>query len=64
MSVKFICDGCGQEAAACVNQLGDPFKPHNWFSRSDKDGRQDACCRECIDRVATKSGKTGVVLPI
>ena len=62
MACEFICDGCGKRRPASHNGR-DWFKPHSWFQRSDKDGPQDACCRECIDKIAQKSGKTGVVLP-
>jgi hypothetical protein len=43
--------------------MGDPFKPSSWFARSDAEGRQDACSRECIERVAAKTKTTAVVLP-
>lgn len=64
MSAKMVCDGCGKEAPMIVGASGDYFKPSSWFTRSDKEGRQDACSRECIDRVAAKTGKTRVVLPL
>ena len=63
MACKFICDGCGHEAPGYYNGR-DWFKPHSWFERSDEDGPQDACSRQCIDKIAEKSGKTDVVLPI
>lgn len=63
MSCKYVCDGCGKEAAAIwVNY--DYHKPGAWFQRADKDGPQDACSRDCIDKIAAKSGKTSVVVPI
>jgi hypothetical protein len=64
MSCEFICDGCGKREPAGHNQHGDWFKPRSWFQRSDKDGIQVACCRSCIDKIAEKTGKTSVVLPI
>lgn len=64
MSIKFICDGCGKEENATYNSLGDPIKPYEWFRRSDKDGRQDACSRPCIERISVKSGKTNLVSPV
>lgn len=66
MACKFICDGCGKEVAAAFYRKGDAgwHKPRSWFQRQDDDGPQDACCRECIEKIAAKSGKTGVVLPI
>lgn len=63
MACKFICDGCGKESSAYFNGL-QYFKPGSWFQRADEDGPQDACSRECIDTIAKKTGKTGVVIPI
>ena len=63
MSVEYICDGCGSRAPASHNGL-NWFKPPSWFQRSDEDGPQDACSRECVDVVAAKTGKTRVVLPV
>lgn len=63
MPVKFICDGCGEEAPGS-NYHGQWFKPNSWFERSDEDGAQLACSRECIETIAAKSGKTSIVLPI
>lgn len=63
MSCKYVCDGCGKEAKAFWNGQ-DYHKPGPWFQRADKDGPQDACSRSCIDKIAEKSGKTSVVLPI
>jgi hypothetical protein len=37
MACEFICDGCGQRAAASHNSI-NWFKPSTWFERSDKDG--------------------------
>jgi hypothetical protein len=63
MAAEFICDGCGKRAKG--NEAGDHYiKPYDWYQRSDKDGIQLACSRPCIDRIAEKSGKTSVVLPI
>jgi hypothetical protein len=42
---------------------GHWFKPGSWYERSDEDGPQTVCSRRCIEPVAAKSGKTGVVLP-
>ena len=65
MAAKFICDGCGKEAPAEYVRNGGPgwFKPRSWFQRQDEDGPQDACSRECVEKIAKESGKTGVVLP-
>jgi len=66
MSCTYKCDGCGKEAPGI--RYGEHnhewLKPHSWFQRSDKDGIQDACSRECIEKIAEKSGKTKVVSPI
>jgi hypothetical protein len=63
MPVKFICDGCGKETIV-GKYPGGWFKPNSWYERSDKDGAQIACSRECIESIAAKSGKTSVVLPV
>ena len=66
MACKYICDGCGKEVSA-TSYAGNTsrwFKPHNWFQRSDADGIQDACSRECVDKIAAKTGKTSVVAPL
>lgn len=63
MGCKFICDGCGKEQVV-PHYPGGWFKPNDWFERSDKDGAQVACSRQCIEIIAKKSGKTGVVIPI
>jgi hypothetical protein len=63
MACEYICDGCGKRAEAGHNGL-DWFKPSAWFERGDKDGIQTACSRACIDDIAKKSGKTGVVIPL
>jgi len=63
MACKFICDGCGKEAPGSAYNH-NWHKPNSWFERSDGDGIQTACSRECIDKIAEKSGKTSVVLPI
>ena len=63
MGCEFVCDGCGKrEQASIVN--GEYHKPWDWFGRRDKDGPQVACSRECINKVAAETGKTGLVLPI
>lgn len=63
MSCKFVCDGCGKEAEGSVNRQGQWFKPSAWYQRTDDNGTQLACSRECIDRVAEKTGATRVVVP-
>jgi hypothetical protein len=66
MACEFICDGCGKRQKAIFTKRGAPgwFKPGSWFQRQDDDGPQDACSRECIEKIAMESGKTDVVLPI
>lgn len=65
MAVVCICDGCGkQEPAEHSSTGGGIFKPRLWYGRKDADGEQLACSRECIEKVAKKTGKTSVVLPI
>lgn len=64
MAVEYICDGCGKRAIVAATRNGLYFKPHNWYDRSDDDGTQTACSRECIKIIAEKSGKTDIVLPI
>lgn len=63
MACEYICDGCGKRLKATHNGR-QWFKPRSWFQRSDEDGPQDACSRECIKKIAEKTGKTGVVLPV
>lgn len=65
MACKYICDGCGKEAAAVFYKHGDRqwHKPESWFQRRDEEGPQDACCRECVDLISKNSGKTRVILP-
>lgn len=64
MSCEYICDGCGKRAAGFPLIPAGWAKPRDWFQRGDKDGIQDACSRACIDTIAKKTGKTGVVLPL
>lgn len=66
MSAIIICDGCGLRAPMESGGVGNSqwFKPRSWFERSDEDGIQSACSRECIDKIATKTGKTRVIIPI
>lgn len=63
MACEFICDGCGKRAPGVASNH-NWFKPSHWYERSDEDGIQTACSRECIDAIAKKSGKTDIVLPI
>ena len=60
---KYICDGCGKEAPGYFN--GSYWhKPALWFERSDEDGEQLACSRDCIKTVAKTTGKTELVVPL
>lgn len=63
MAAESICDACGKREPMEHNGR-DWFKPRHWYERSDEDGVQTACSRDCIQKVASKSGKTNVVLPI
>ena len=64
MAAKWICDGCGKEQPADVGHGGHAFvKPNAWFERSDKNGIQTACSRECVKKVAEKTKTTDVILP-
>lgn len=63
MACEFICDGCGKREPAQLSEGGEYMKPWHWFGRRDKDGPQVACSRECIEKIAQKTGKTSVVLP-
>lgn len=62
MACEFICDGCGKRQQVGWF-LSGWFKPSSWYERSDKDGSQIACSRECIAKIAEKTGKTDVVAP-
>lgn len=63
MACEFICDGCGKREQG-ISSGANWFKPHDWFQRSDKDGIQTACSRNCIEKISKKTGKTGLVLPV
>ena len=62
--VMFYCDGCGVKGRGINGRGCEYHKPSAWFARKDKDGVQLACSRECIDRIAKKTKKTSVVLPV
>ena len=62
MACEFICDGCGKRQPG-FNNGRNWFKPRDWYERSDGDGIQTACCRECIPKIAEKTGKTLTILP-
>lgn len=62
---EFTCQGCGKKAPGVYYKASGIWaKPSSWFERSDDDGVQTVCSRECIEKVAEKTGKTRVVLPI
>lgn len=63
MTCEFICDGCGKHEKGIKSGYGYT-KPRDWFQRSDNDGVQDACSRECIKIIAQKTGKTSIAIPI
>ena len=62
MGMIAVCDGCGKRREA-INNGRDWFKPQSWFERADEDGIQTACSRECIEKIAERTGKTSVVFP-
>jgi hypothetical protein len=63
-SPGFTCDGCGATAVGEFwPHTNEWHKPPAWFQRSDEDGVQLACSRECIGRIAEATGKTKVVMP-
>jgi hypothetical protein len=65
MACEYICDGCGKCEPVIFNGGIGWRKPTIWFQRTDqKDGPQDACSRECIEKIAAKTGKTDIVLPL
>lgn len=63
MSAESICDGCEKREEMFHNGR-NWYKPSTWFERSDDDGIQIACSRECIEKISNKTGKTSLVLPI
>ena len=65
MSATIKCDGCGKEEKMVFYKTGTFgwHKPHDWFQREDKDGPQDACSRECIKKIAEKTGKSAIIAP-
>lgn len=64
MAAESICDGCERRVVMTAGQDGNWHKPASWYERSDKDGIQTACSRQCIEKIAEKTNKTGVVLPV
>jgi hypothetical protein len=67
MSATIKCDGCGKEVQMTFSKANPSagwLKPHHWYQRMDSDGPQDACSRECIEKIAKATGKTPLVLPI
>lgn len=65
MSAKFICDGCGKEEPAVPVRGGHEWgKPWSWFQRTDKNEKpQDACSRECVAKIAEKTGERIPIAP-
>ena len=66
MACEYICDGCGkrQKAAWYPTNPHNLFKPIEWFERGDdRLGIQHACSRECVKKVAEKTGSTDIVAP-
>ena len=61
---EFTCQGCGEKAPGVYGRDHAWHKPDQWFERSEDDGVQTVCSRRCIDKVAARTGKTSVVLPL
>ena len=57
------CDGCGTETIARISSRGEVLKPAYWYQRSDEDGIQTACSRDCIRIIGKRTGKTMTVMP-
>jgi len=64
MAAEAICDACGRREPMHASRRGDWLKPSLWYQRTDDDGTQLVCSRECVERLARVTGKTNVVLPI
>ncbi len=64
MAAEIICDGCGKREKMIAGKLGNWHKPDDWYQRSDDEGIQTACSRKCIRKIAAKTGKTDIVIPI
>lgn len=60
---EFICQGCGRREPGEYYGLSW-HKPREWYERSDRDGVQTACSRQCVETISRRTGKTAVVLPI
>jgi hypothetical protein len=61
---EFTCQGCGKKAPGVYGYDHAWHKPSDWFERSDDDGPQTACSRDCIETISKRSGKTSCVLPV
>lgn len=62
MAAEYVCDGCGKRAPAEPG-VYNWCKPEEWYQRGTGNAIQDACSRECIDRIARKTGVPGIVSP-
>ena len=72
MSVQYICDGCGRIEPGTWSghswvrprvARGLSGGGGEWWTRQDKDGQQHACSRNCIEKIASDKGVTGIVAP-
>lgn len=65
MAVTFTCDGCGKQAPGYYNGR-EWHKPHSWFARTTKDGKQEvhACDRSCVAAADQKRGESVPVIPL
>ena len=58
---EFTCQGCGAKAPGVFYGHGWN-KPNSWFERSDDDGVQTVCSRECIAIVARCLSRRNTIL--
>lgn len=63
MACEYICDGCGKREKAAQYSAGHGKPPH-WYQRGDEQGTQDACSRECVEKISEVTKKTGIILPL
>jgi hypothetical protein len=65
MACEYICDGCGEVTKGIFYSTNPTrwFKPDHWFQRSNDKGIQDACSRECAEKINTKTGERTPIAP-
>jgi hypothetical protein len=65
MACEYICDGCGKRESGSYLKGFGYQPPKGWqIAYADYNRRMDACSRDCIEKIAAKTGKTGIVLPL